>query len=295
MTDIITAGCEALELLYEGTSKAYRENDKGPSPGSQAAKELVTSSGRELVETAFSQGTMLIEVTADQAMACKKTLSIPMETFAPWTSGRAALEASALGCWLNDLDIDRATRIQRSFAFRYEGLVQQQKYLRTVGDIGRAKAVQDRIVKVEQDAVALGYPPLRDGKGRQIGLVMPSVTDVITKTLGKEEPYRLFSGVAHAHFWALHSLGLRHVPDRVLTEAGRSVPPKGAFVEKWLNPQFVAYLVTEIMDALAKVTWQRFVLFGWPRAQVEAAMEAAYDRLGIKEGLRFWRKNAAPS
>ena len=286
MTDVITAGCEALELLHEGTSQAYRENDKGPSPGSQGAEELVTSSGRQLVETAFSQGAMLVEVTADQAMACKKTLSSPMQTVAPWASGRAALEAAALGCWLNDLDIDRATRIQRSFAFRYEGLVQQQKYLRAVGGIKGAKAVEDRIVQVEQDAVALGYLQLRDRRGRRngIGLVMPSVTDVIRDTLSKEEPYRLFSGVAHAHSWALHyfSFSLRRMPE-------------GAFVEKGLKPHAIAYLVTEIMDALAKVIWQRFVLFGWPQAQVEAAMETAYDRLGIKDGLRFWRKNAASS
>jgi hypothetical protein len=251
MTDIITAGCEALELLYEGTRKAYSENDKGPSPGSQAAQELVTPSGRQFVETAFSQGTMLIIVTADQAMACKKTLSSPMETFAPWTSGRAALEASALGCWLNDLNIDRATRIQRSLAFRYEGLVQQQKYLRAIGETGRVKAVQNRIEKVEQDAVALGYPRLRDRNKRRtgVGVVMPSVTNVITNTLGKEESYRLFSGVAHAHFWALNTVGLHPVPDHVLAEAGISVPPEGIFLEQGPKPELVAYLLTRTLSA----------------------------------------------
>jgi hypothetical protein len=120
-------------------------------------------------------------------------------------------------------------------------------------------------------------------------MVMPSVTDVVKSMPGKEEPYRLFSGVAHAHFWALSRLGLARVPDQVLAEAGVAVPPAGALFEKRLMPEGVVYLASEIMDALAQIVWQRFVLFGWPRAQVTAALETAYDRLCLREGLRFWR------
>ncbi len=292
MNDIFATGCEALEFLHDETARVYRAHDDGPKAGSQAEIELSVEGGRVMVETALSQGVMLLEVTADQTIACKKTLSNPVQTFAPWTCARAALESSALGCWLMDPHIDRKIRIQRSFAFRYEGLLQQKKYLRAIGENNVADEVVKRIHKVEQDALALDYSLLSDKKGKRtgIGQPMPTVTEIIRQTLSKEEHYRLFSGVAHAHFWALNNLSLQPVSGNPVPQSRGGQPGKGAYLEKTLKPISVAVLVINVMDSLAQVVWCRFTLLGWPLDPLKEALEKAYNKMMIKKSYRFWRK-----
>ena len=152
MADVYTTGREAIKFLYEETQHIYRGPDGQPSlpsAGSQAESELVSVDGRDIVETAFSQGAMLIEVAADQTVACYKTLSNPAQTVAPWTCARAVMESSALGCWLMDPAIDRRVRMQRSYAFRHEGLIQQRRYAMATKHEATAEAVTQRIVEVE--------------------------------------------------------------------------------------------------------------------------------------------------
>ena len=292
MNDIFATGCEALEFLHDETARVYRAHDEGPKAGSQAETELSVEGGRAMVETALSQGAMLLEVTADQTVACKKTLSNPILTVAPWTCARAAMESSALGCWLMDPPIDRKIRIQRSFAFRYEGLTQQKKYLRAMGENDVADAVAERIHKVEQDALALGYSLLRDNNGKRtgIGQPMPTVTEIIRQTLSKEEHYRLFSGVAHAHFWALNNLSLQPVSGHPVPQSPGGEPGKGAYLIKALKPIPVAVLVIDVMDSLAQVVWRRFTLLGWPLDPLKDALEKTYNKMMIKESQRFWRR-----
>ena len=111
-----------------------------PQPGSLGEAEIKSFSRPQSVHTAQSQAWILVEVTSDQLTAFIKTVTDPVETIAPYTCVRSLLEGAALACWLFDPAIDVADRIARSMSFRYEGMLQQQRWARAAGeDPARAK------------------------------------------------------------------------------------------------------------------------------------------------------------
>jgi len=184
----------------------------------------------------------------------------------------------------------------RSFAFRYEGLRQQEKLLRAVGaeDKGTADALGRRIETVEQSALELGFMPLR-GKRNQIigiGCVMPSITDLAATVLNREEEYRLFSAVAHAHFWALNQLSLYACDPPVDAEKGtRNFVHGSGYLEKHLSATSTMFVVSEVLDYLSRIVWARFALFGWAIDDLRRTLEEIYDAIGLSISPRFWRKN----
>lgn len=300
MTEIVSAIMDTVTYLHDETSKIYQRSGQDSLEGSQAQNELGKTPSKETLVTAFSQGAMLIEVAGDQLTAFCKTITNPVQTIAPWTCARSEIEAAALGCWLMDTSITDRERLQRSFAFRYEGLIQQKRYLKALGKIEIAQSVHERIENVEKHAIELGFVPLRDKKKQihGIGQTMPTITDLVGQTLGKEDTYRLLSAVAHAHFWALNNLsfcpalssGTVFSTD---TASGVSV----SFVEKGLSPIPIAVLATEVISSFTELIWRKFRLFGWDHKALRKVYENAYDRIGIKEQMRFWREgvNRPPS
>ena len=48
-------------------------------------------------------------------------------------------------------------------------------------------------------------------------------------------------------------------------------------------------MLTEGMDAFARLVWARFVLLGWPTAELMQAFDGAYDTILIEPAFRFWR------
>ncbi len=198
---------QALNSLHDDTGRFFNESGHQPSPNSQAALELRAFQRPESVITAFSQGAVLIEVAADQLMAFTKIVTQPAQAIAPWTCTRALIEASALAAWLLEPSLDARTRVQRSFAFRYEGLSQQVKFARVAGTNADVARVTHRIDQVEDVALGLGFSRVENQRGERIGIAqqMPSITELVNQNLGEEETYRLLSAVAHAHPWALNS------------------------------------------------------------------------------------------
>ncbi len=154
-------------------------------PGCPAARELAAATSSELVETAFSQGSLLSLAARDQAEALVRSLTAPVLTIAPWPITRNLVEASAIGAWLLDPAINAQERVSRSFAFRYKGLVQQVKVARAAGsDIQRS---EDSIDRLERSAQGLGYPIIRNDKGKTVAVAerMPTITDPCWKRLGR--------------------------------------------------------------------------------------------------------------
>ena len=196
---------QVVNSLHDNTTRFFNESGHQPSPNSKAALELRTFQRSESVVTAFSQGAVLIEVAADQLMAFSKTVTQPAQSIAPWTCTRAVIEAAALAAWLLDPSLDIRTRVQRSFAFRYEGLSQQVKFARAARSNADLARAAQRIDQVEGVALGLGFSKVENQRKERIGIAqqMPSITDLVNETLGEEETYRLLSAVAHAHSWAL--------------------------------------------------------------------------------------------
>jgi hypothetical protein len=230
---------------------------------SQAGSERDSFSDPEKVKTAFSQGWLLLEVADDQVESFIRSVANPALPFAASTSVRAILESSALATWLVDTDITVQDRVKRSFAFRYEGIEQERKWLNSIGETTKATEKATRIENIELEAVALGFTKLEDGKGRRtgIGQVMPSATDIIKSMFDEEKTYRVLSGVVHGHFWALQGLGLN-------TDSLNST------VQKHLSPKILEYLCIMTATIFTKAIWKATQFFDWDETQLKTILES---------------------
>jgi len=163
--------------------------DRKPAASSQFAAEQATFPSPESLETTLSMAIPLIESGSQHVTAFVKTVTEPMEPIACWTCVRSMLESCALAAWLLDPTIDAMQRVGRTFAPRYEGLEQQQKFGNASNQsASELQSGEDHINKVEQDAINLGFQPVLDRNGNRngIGLRMPNATNVIAVMLDEE-------------------------------------------------------------------------------------------------------------
>jgi len=242
--------------------------------------------------SACSMSLMFLEYADEHLSLFGKALVEPIEIFASFTCIRSMLEACSIVVWIADPAIDAKERVARVFAHRYEGLEQQLKCARsfgaTPGELDKMKAHTDT---VEQQAIAVGYPPLLNTKGdrKGIGTVMPPATDLIRLSLGEEPMYRLLSAVAHAHHWALGQLGFR-VP---------SVPPATIgttplhHLEKDVKIGVLANVALLGIGAFSKSLWHFSQYMNWDRTETVSVFEKVFDTLQVKESERFWRSASA--
>lgn len=300
-SDEATKTVESLENLIGEISIFLQGWSSGPTPNSQGVTELKSFQCSESVMTAYSQGSVLAAAATDQSRAFIRTVVEPAQTFAPWTCVRAVLESSALAAWLLEPVIDVRTRVQRSFALRYEGLDQAVKFVRVAGKQADVDESTKRTDDVEQDALNLGYPKVMDKQGKKrigIGQLMPSATTLVKEVLDKEFEYRLFSAVAHGHLWALIHLGLRLVDQQTIEPNNESEVPEWSAVaqntgllEPHIRPNDVVYLSVTAATAFTKPFWFACQLFGWDTEGAKNLLEKNYTRLHILEDRWFWKTN----
>lgn len=269
---------QALVYLHDETGELMNANKNEFLTDSQIAKEIDEFSSAESVKTVLAQGSVLIEVAADHLIALKRVLSEPVQTIAPWTSARSILESSAISAWLFDPRITIKERIQRSLAFRFEGLRQQSKFSNSIGEVSNKK-IDTRIANVEQEAQNLGYDPVRNKLGKRIGIgqQMPSTTDLIGSVLNEESSYRLLSALAHAHPWALQQVSFKV-----------SQNEKGSFAEKDLDVISVAFLCKLGALSFVRPVWYKTLLFGWNTAQMREVFQSGFADMPLAPEERFW-------
>jgi hypothetical protein len=283
---------QALHKLHDMVGRFLDGYAHRPSPNSQASIELNTFQRPESVVSAYSQGGILIDAAADQLMAFTKTVSEPAQTIAPWTCVRAVIESSALASWLLDPSLDARTRVQRSLAFRYEGLDQQFKFLQAIGNNSMASSVLDRITRAEGVALELGFPKLVDKKGKRIGigLPMPSSTEIIKTTLNEEGVYRILSAAIHGHLWALQQLSYRRMDEASIRLGGNNKTSAEVHLfEKHLEPFQVVFLCLKASNAFTKAVWYMCQVFGWDLVGLGNILDTAFDIMRVGDDNRFWR------
>ena len=280
-----------LNDLIDDTSRFMNEFGGEPTPNSPAIAELKTFERAQSVMTALSQGVLLSEVAADQLMTLVRSLTEPVQTISPWTCLRAILESSALAVWFLEPNIGVRMRVQRSFAFRFEGLEQQRKWMR-IAHASKLEKVKSRINSVEQVAVSLGYDRIIDRNKKLIGLgqVMPSVTEIIKDTFDEEATYRLLSAIAHGHHWALTQLGFRLMDENQENNSNwTKVADSTHALEKNLEPNMAGYVCLKAVIAFTKSFWCMCRYCGWWNERTENMFDQAYDRMNIRTELRCWR------
>jgi hypothetical protein len=277
----------ATQQLHDRIEAFFNAQELEPKEDSLAARELQAFERSESLLTAYSQGISLIEVAADHLMALTRTVAEPAQTIAPWTMARAVLESSALSCWLLDNKITARQRVGRSLALLYEELVQQAKFGQAASLLGETDSVKAKIEETEAIAEGLGFPKVRNDRGRRtgIGQVMPSITDVIRETLKEEANYRLLSAMTHGHHWAVSQLGFRVTGE---TELQKN---KVFLKEKNITVEAVLWLFGNVARYFAQPTKFRFELYGWDLLQLKAILDDAFHQIGIPSDSKFWHSH----
>lgn len=231
----------------------------------------------------------LIESVGEHVTAFLKTITEPVESIACWTCVRSMLESSSIAAWLFEPDIDAKTRVGRGFAHRFEGMVQQVKFLKAMKrPAAEVKALEDHINDVENVAVGLGFTRVKNTRGDRIGIcqVMPSATDIIKLMLDEELAYRLLSAVAHGHTWAIQKLGFKEAAVPMPPTSGVAVT---AFEKHSGTIEGYCYLATRAAKSLGLPIWYWCLYFGWDKCRLTAALEATYDEMKATPAIRFWR------
>lgn len=264
---------QALRNLHDETAHILDGYGHEPLSGSQAHNELNSFQRAEPVRDAYSQANLLILGVADHLIAYTRIITEPVGTISPWTCVRAALESAALASWLLTPRIDARERVQRSFAFRHEGLIQQRRFAQASNMQPEVVTINNRIDEVEHDAIQLGYSQVLDRCGRRIGIAqqMPAVTEIITDTFDEEATYRLMSAVAHAHTWATHQIGFR----RADIYNGEEL-----LLETNIEPGTVAFLCVKAANIFAQPIWYKCQLFGWNSDEFRSIFTSTFASLG---------------
>jgi hypothetical protein len=274
----------AMRSLIDGSAQIINRYNNEPTNDSLATQERNNFPNKELIKDVHYRGSLSMEAAGDHLMVFADSVSEPAKTVAPWTCVRGLLESCALAIWFLDPTIDAKTRVGRCFAFRYLGFTEQIKYFQAEKLYSQINKTKQRIKKVENDAVALGYHQLLNKKGEIYGIAqqMPSIVELIGTTLDREGEYRLLSGVAHGHHWAVSQVGFR-ISDENL--GGQIVK---AFV-KHLHPESVVFATNIAVMSFAKVLWYLVKLYGWDRKETVSFLDKTYDQFSYNAKSRFWR------
>ena len=200
------------------------------------------------------------------------------------------LESSAIAAWLFDPRIDARTRVGRAYAYRYEGMEQQEKFGRAIGlPAPEMKKIKDLAGSLENDAAALGITAVTDRKGKRIGIgeKMPAATEIIKLMLDEECAYRLLSAMAHGHVRAIQQVGFRTTAGPMVTSSqGVQVT---AMEKSSGSVQGYAFLVLRAAKSLALPLWNRTLYLGWDKGRLAAILESVYDEFSAQTSIRFWR------
>jgi hypothetical protein len=165
---------------------------------------------------------------------------------------------------------------------------QQVKYAKSTNvPTSALDVIVKQIDKMENDAKYQGFPALhKNGKRTGVAMRMPTATETIRATLNEEAIYRLLSGVAHGHTWALMGLGYqtaRGVPD---SKSG-SVIVK--YFEKNINYKAIAISGSTVLKAFARPLWNQSRYFGRNLLGLEEVLENIADKMELSVTPRFWR------
>jgi hypothetical protein len=124
---------------------------------------------------------------------------------------------------------------------------------------------------------------------------MPSIIELVKTVLDEEVLYRVLSGAAHAHPWALRHLSFEKVDNGLVPSPGVVTEyPSLRFLTKALDAEKIAFLCIKSARVFARPIWCQAQLFGWDTSRLARVLDTAFDSLRIRQPrLRFWRTPTA--
>lgn len=281
---------QALTELHSGIRRLYGVLTEEPIQGSPAANELHGFTHKQLLGTARSAASVLIETAGEHLTLFVKAIRLPAEPLACCGSVRSLLESCAFASWMSDPSIDRTERVSRVLAYGKEGLSQQLGCARASAESQASiSLLEERIRQLNTRASQLRTSTakgsnLRCRKGQ---VKMPDATRAVATILDEEATYRILSAVVHGHSWAIQQLGFDAEAAPAGRPAGSSIFP--VRMQKTLKVEVVAWLGLTAARALCRPVWYVFNYEGWNTVELQKIFEDSFDRLRAVESIRFWR------
>ncbi len=231
-----------------------------PVPDSLAGKELLSYQRPESLRTAYSQGAVLAQASLDHLTGFLRTMATPALSVSPFAIVRCAMESAAMSVWLLGPAIGAQKRVERSLAFRYEDLRQQQKFAQAITDMKLVADIEERIEEVANLAHTLGYSEIRSRDGKRIGIAhhIKEKTVFVDEVLHQGSNYRILSGMAHGLPSPIGQLSYK-----TISEVTHPEGDTGHLRESQLAPVAAVWLCYTIRDLLHKVIKAEAELFGW--------------------------------
>ena len=232
----------------------------------------------------------LIDSGGQNLVTFAQSTTEPIAPIAGWCCIRATLESCALAAWILDPNINYKQRIERVFAFRFEGMNQQLKFAHAVPSYREyVRRIEKEISQIEETAVDMGFAKVEDRHGKRIGIaqIMPSATELIDNTLNEAAAYRILSSVSHGHTWAITRLC--YVSD---SKEGSQLAIGGIpvnYIKKDIHVDRTAWLGFIGAKALSRVVWYEFTLRGRSKQELTGLLERTFDLLRAPLDSRFWR------
>jgi len=269
-TPILQALNRCLDDLHRETGAFIQSYKHCPAETSAAATERRTFTKPELITSVHSQGILRIEVAGDHMIALGRTITEPVLVFPAWVCVRALLEASASAAWLLDPGIDADTRVRRSYSLRFEGLSQQKKIAHTQGDTKIVADITKRVDELAAEAAGLGFTVRPDKHGVAIGIdpQFPGPTELVKDVLGEDVLYRIASGVAHSHDYAITQLAYKRDDSRRVDHPG-AVGNEVA-VTKHMSFEQMFVLYSQAAEKFTVPVRHLTQLFGWDMNRLAA-------------------------
>lgn len=199
-----------------------------------------------------------------------RTLEEPILTIAPWAAVRALLEAASTAIWLLDTQIDAKTRVERSLSLRFKALGEQKALGNAEGNQGIVDTVNQRIDHLLKEATDLDFVARNDRKGNPEGITLQFLgfTDLIKHTLNDAGSYRILSGMAHGHDFAVSQLGYVVDPTRSI-DSPLAVGNEIAF-KKHMSIDSIVMLSSKAAETMCVMMRAITQLFGWDATQLDA-------------------------
>ncbi len=284
----VTTIRESIAYLHDETARLIAEASNKYAADSQAAKEHSSYPTPDTIFNSIGIAGQLIEFGAEHLSAFSKNLVEPIEPSAALTCIRSMLESCALAAWLVDPNIDSQARASRVFALRYEGMDQMRKLGPSIkAPASSIKEQEARIDAVEKEAIALGFAPVLNKKGKRIGIgeKFPDATELIRDVLNDEKNYRMLSGVAHGHSWAIRYFCYEESVENNEQIGGTRVRA----LKKKISIDKIALINLSGIQAFTRALWNQCRYSGWNSLHFEEVFENVADRLQMTKSIRFWR------
>lgn len=275
---------EVLKSLPEAMNALSASHGHKPVQGAPGLLDIQMADDTDLGSDVLAHSQYLLGVAGDHMEALRRSVGDRTLAYSPFSIARSAFELTATSSWITKSDIDLKERFARNLTLLLINSDEQIKLINASGYKDEEELQEgleqpkERREELESIAAKIGIEPKPNKSGKTLSFVDgdTSVTGRIESTFGRSIYYRLVSTGAHQ-------------PLSMLGALNRAATPIEGFSEMLPDFEKIYWVIGRTVDWYAKAWWERWLLMGWPTAEVSEQFELAYDTLRLNESERHWR------